>query len=109
MKITLKTPPISVNAMYRGGRRFMTKKGKETKEAMKWEMFDYVRKPVKSKIALDIQIYFNDKRIRDIDNFLKALIDSGTGTIWEDDSQIDDIRIRRMSGEPRIELEYTEI
>lgn len=109
MKITIKTPPISVNQMYRGGRRFLTQKGKDTKESIKWEMWEVWRIPTKERLKVDILIFFDDNRIRDIDNYLKAFIDAGTGTIWEDDSQIDDIRIQRMRGKPRIEMEVIPI
>ena len=34
--ILLNTEPISLNLMYRG-RRFLTKRGKDTKESMSWE------------------------------------------------------------------------
>jgi len=36
-----------------------------------------------------------DKRKRDIDNYLKILLDSLTGKVWVDDCQIDCIVISR--------------
>jgi crossover junction endodeoxyribonuclease RusA len=51
-----------------------------------------------NRIAVSIQLSPPDRRRRDIDNSLKALLDSLTyAHVWEDDSQIDDIRIYRAS------------
>lgn len=37
-------------------------------------------------------------RVGDVDNYVKAVLDAGTGILWEDDKQLDDVReVRRFS------------
>lgn len=56
------------------------------------------RKPIKERISISIQAYPPDKRVRDLDNLLKILIDSlKDANLFLDDSQIDKIYIERMS------------
>lgn len=56
------------------------------------------RKPILGRISISIQAYPPDKRIRDLDNLLKVLIDSlKDANLFLDDSQIDKIFIERMS------------
>lgn len=85
--IIIKTKPISVNALYRG-RRFLTKEGKNTKEAMAWEVKSQYRgKPLKCDIDLQICFYVPNK-MSDLDNLLKGTLDCMTGILWTDDRQI---------------------
>lgn len=47
-------------------------------------------------LAVDIVAFMPDKRRRDLDNVLKALLDGLTHAgVWADDSQVVDLRIRR--------------
>ena len=47
-------------------------------------------------VMVEIEAYMPDKRRRDLDNVLKALLDSLThGGLWGDDDQVDDLRIYR--------------
>lgn len=56
--------------------------------------------PIEGRIAMFISLYPPDKRKRDIDNVLKALLDAlQHAGCYEDDSQLDDLRIVRC--EPR--------
>lgn len=108
--LTLKTVPISVNALYRG-RRFLTKEGKGTKEAMGYEAKSQFRgKPLKCVIGLDIDFYVPNMR-SDLDNLLKATLDCLTGIIWEDDRQVIEILARKYQEKknPRIELTVNDL
>ena len=50
------------------------------------------------RLRVEIEAYPPDKRKRDLDNILKSLLDALTyAGIWEDDSQIDDLRIYRST------------
>ena len=105
LKIT--TEPISVNRMYRGGRRFLTNEGKATKTAIAWEIRSQVNfEPIKGTVALNVLFYFKNSRM-DIDNALKALLDCMTGLIYEDDSQIEELHVFKMIDKqnPRIEIQ----
>lgn len=103
--ITLKTKPISVNKMYRG-RRFMSKEGKETKEAMGWEIKkQWKGEIIKDEVAINIIFYVPNKR-SDLDNLLKGTLDCLTGIIYEDDSQITELHVFKENDKenPRIVL-----
>ena len=53
-------------------------------------------KRLKCRLRVDIYLYPPDKRVRDVDNYPKVLLDSLTKAgVWEDDSQIDKLTITR--------------
>lgn len=54
---------------------------------------------IKQRVTVEIEVIEPDRRKRDIDNLLKATLDSLTHAgVWEDDGQIDDLRIWRTPG-----------
>lgn len=58
--------------------------------AQKWPSFGDAR------LTVEIEAWMPDKRKRDLDNLLKAILDALTHAgVWNDDSQIDDLRIHR--------------
>lgn len=106
--MTLRTLPLSTNRLYRG-RRFLTIEGKTNKEALAWEMRAAWRgKPLTGPVALDIALYWPDGRRHDLDN-IKGLLDAFTGILYGDDSQIEELRIRKAVDRinPRVEIEIT--
>jgi crossover junction endodeoxyribonuclease RusA len=103
--ITLPWPP-SVNTYWRhpskgalAGRTLVSEKGRAYRDAVqklaqseKWGGMGDAR------LSVQIDAYMPDKRRRDIDNVLKAALDSLTAAgVWDDDSQIDHLSIRRAS------------
>ncbi len=113
MKFILKGKPKSTQTIYKVNcsrgfpTMYMSKEGKEIKEAYQWEIkSQYKKKPIKGNVYLDIYLYFGDKRIHDIDNYNKILLDAFTGIVWEDDSQIQRITIVKLIDikNPRIEI-----
>lgn len=105
MKITLKTLPLSTNRLYRG-RRFLTKEGKANKEAIAWEAkMQWKERTATEHIRLAVNLFWPDKYRRDVDN-IKGLLDSLTGIIYEDDSQIQELRIKKQidKDNPRVEI-----
>jgi crossover junction endodeoxyribonuclease RusA len=104
--ITLPWPP-SVNTYWRhpskgalAGRTLVSERGRAYREAVqklaqaeKWgSMIGDAR------LSVQIEAYMPDKRRRDLDNTLKAALDSLTAAgVWADDSQIDHLSIRRAS------------
>jgi len=92
--ITLLTEPISLNLMYRG-RRFSTPRGKTTKRGMQGEILTQASNIglIEEDVALNVMFYFKDERKRDIDSHLKCLLDSMTGIIYRDDSQITELHV----------------
>ena len=100
--------PLSVNALYRS-----VKKGKSVATILSSRGRDWkavadaaVRNqwsgtPISVPVALDILVRAPDRRNRDIDNLLKAVLDSLEGPVLTNDSVVHDLRIRwdRSEGE----------
>lgn len=91
--------PPSVNTYWRhvGAKVLISANGRQYREAVRqqaaaehWPQFGDKR------LAVDIEAFMPDRRRRDLDNVLKAALDSLTHAgIWADDSQIDSLTIRR--------------
>ena len=104
--IVLTGTPISVNKLYRG-RRFLTAEGKAVKEGYMWEVKKQYRKKIRTDdVELTIDFYFSSAK-SDIDNALKAVLDSLIGIVYEDDSQIQSILVNKYidKNRPRTEIE----
>lgn len=111
MIVTLKGNPISVNSMYRG-RRFLTPEGKALKLDYAYQIKQQWKdKPFSATVSVNIDVYFPKKNRRDLDNVLKAVLDSLTGFLWDDDSQIEQIIAARYYDKenPRVEVEVIPI
>lgn len=110
MEITLKGNPLSTNNVYvnsPGRGRFMAKGAKVLKESYQWQIkSQYKGKPITKDVDLRVELFFGDKRIRDIDNYNKLLLDACTGILWVDDSQIQSLLIIKNFDKknPRAEL-----
>ena len=92
--------PPTVNTYYTvaRGRKILSKKGRQFKSDCSF----YIHRlpdPMKGKLEVVIQVCMPDKRRRDIDNLLKPILDVlGQYGVYEDDSQIIDLRIRSIEG-----------
>ena len=103
--ITLPFPP-SVNHYWRhpstgklAGRTLISEAGRRYREAVRAlavaEAWGKV--PEGARLSVQIDAWMPDRRRRDLDNVLKAALDSITHAgVWDDDSQIDHISIRRV-------------
>ena len=116
--ITLLGEPKSTQHIYKLTSRgkfasiYMSAEGKALKESYQWQAKSQWRnKIITGNVCIYITLYFGTKRKSDIDNYGKILLDSLTGIVWEDDSQITDMRvIKEYSKEnPRIEIDIQEI
>ncbi len=97
--IELPWPP-TVNNYYSvaRGRKILSPKGRRyKKDATLIAKVQAAGEPLEGEIALTIRVYPPDKRKRDIDNLLKPILDVLTNAgIYEDDSQVSDLRIQRF-------------
>lgn len=101
MILALPYPP-SLNRYYRTvkGRILISAEGRKYRETVA----DYVAESragagLLGRLAVEISVFPPDRRRRDLDNVCKATLDSLThAAVWQDDSQIDYLSIRR--GEP---------
>lgn len=85
----------------------MTPEGKALKQQYQWEVkSQWKGKPLSGDIELWVTLFFGTKRKADLDNFNKILLDSMTGIVYDDDSQINHLHIERAYDKrsPRIEI-----
>lgn len=115
-RINLDLPwPPSVNTYWRhptfgklAGRHLISQKGREYREIVKI-IFENIRDTnalvtyaCDVPIEIEIVAYPPDKRIRDIDNIIKSLLDALTyAGIWKDDNIIDALYIYRKTIIPK--------
>lgn len=103
IELVLPWPP-SVNAMWRtprsgplAGRTMLSEDGRKYRRAVADAVLLQRRPNLgAARVALDIEVRMPDKRRRDLDNLPKAVLDGLTHAgVWEDDNQIDDLRVWR--------------
>jgi len=90
--------PPSVNTYYRaiGGRNILSKNGREYPKKCKIAIGFYPHEPLAGRLVVLIDLFPPDRRKRDIDNHVKAILDALTKCrIWKDDSQIDVLLVNR--------------
>lgn len=106
--------PPTVNTYWRNvaGRTLISKGGRLYRKmvAMQLSYSPYRADILTGRLAVNITAHPPDKRRRDLDNLPKGLLDALThARVWEDDSQIDDLRIVRgevrQDGEIRITIQ----
>ena len=117
-KIILKGRPISTNNAYktmcRGSfpTRYMIKRAKDLKEDYGWQIkSQYHGKPLKGNLEVSITTYHDSRRKNDWDNFHKLSMDSMSGLVYEDDSQIVCAVVKKDydHDNPRIEIEINQL
>ena len=99
--------PLSENAAYRRPKRayglILSARAKEFKADMLANTLEQLPTDFmlidNSRVKVDIIVGTADKRRRDISNWLKLLLDVYNGVVYKDDSQIDDLRVRRIRGD----------
>jgi len=100
LTIALPYPP-SVNRYWRSvnGRVLVSADGRAFRDSAAIFAKSVLRgaKPLTGRLSVRIELSPPDRRRRDIDNVLKALLDSMTyAGVWIDDSQIDELSIKRI-------------
>lgn len=110
MTIDLSLPwPPSVNTYWRhptrgklAGRHLISEEGRAYRDRVQAEVLSQARgQRIDGQLAVHIAAHPPDRRRRDLDNLLKALLDALTHAgIWADDSDIDDLRIVRAGVQP---------
>ena len=97
LSLLLPYPP-SVNTYwgFQGSRRFLTKKAVLFKSEVLLRFADSKHKGFGvARLDIDIILFPPDKRRRDIDNVIKSLLDSLSGSAFDDDCQIDRLVVTR--------------
>ncbi len=101
VNLDLNFPP-TVNSYYSKTSRgiFISKKGRLFRQSVSTECDEQnvYALMLDMKLTVDVILYPPDRRVRDLDNYMKALLDSLTiAKVWEDDSLIDTLNIHRGS------------
>ena len=111
IEITLPWPP-SVNTYWRNfdGRMIISARGRDYRETVGDQMtLQKMMKHFKGQLKVEIEAFRPDKRRRDLDNLLKATLDGlAHAGVYEDDSQIVDLRIywaKDIGGMLKIKIE----
>jgi crossover junction endodeoxyribonuclease RusA len=111
VEIQLAVKPFSVNQYYMNARKkfIITKAGREWKAKIQEEIKKLGLKPTQDIIHLTVNAYWSDYRRRDIDNVLKPLLDALKGSLYVDDSQIDELHVykHQRQDEDGIIVSYT--
>lgn len=96
IEITLPWPP-TVNTYWRQyqGRVLISAKGREYRKAVADQvLIQRAAKHIDYAMRVEIEAFRPDRRRRDLDNLLKAILDSLTHAgVMEDDALIEDLRI----------------
>ncbi len=90
--------PPSVNHYWRrvGHRTLISRGGRAFRRAVQVALAARGVQPLAGRLAITIDVHPPDRRRRDLDNALKALLDAlEHGGSYSDDAQIDDLRVRR--------------
>ncbi len=117
IKLDIPLKPPSVNDYWeknKWGGMMVGKEGKQFKQ--QFQMFVMMaktglKKPLKSRLKMRIELYFKDNRRRDIDNYCKGILDAMSGLIFDDDEQIDTLLLKKHkgSGVNKIEIVIYEV
>lgn len=98
IQLLLPWPP-SVNRywMARGNMRFISKAGRIFREAVAEECAGQGIASLYGRLAVHIALFPPDRRARDVDNILKALLDACEHAgCYESDNQIDELHVIRQ-------------
>lgn len=114
--IWLDNVPASINHYY-GHRainkrvmKYVKKEGKDFKFHLS-EKAAGVTEILQGPLRMHINMQFPTKRKHDIDNYCKPVLDSLNGIVYEDDSQIVDLRVTKSykKDEPRTHISIVKI
>ena len=99
LTIVLKGEPLSTQHIYKNngrGGRFMSSEAAALKEDYGWQArAAYRDDPISGPVKLRIDFYFSNNRKRDLDDHNKIVLDALNHIVYNDDKQIDDLRLVR--------------
>lgn len=108
MKLTLPYPP-QVNHYYTvaRGRKILSSKGRAYKDEVGWLTIRL--NPLDGDLSIKV-IAYRPRKVGDLDNVLKPVLDSLKGYAFHDDKQIVEIQALRRDDKtnPRVEVEIVE-
>ena len=110
--------PASRPRVLRNGHVYYDRRYGDYRDALTWHLkntlsplpleafLDATIPPERRRYGLRVFFYRKSRQRSDVDNLLKAVLDGGTGILWLDDCQVEEVfaRVFRSSSDPRIEL-----
>jgi Holliday junction resolvase RusA-like endonuclease len=108
--LTLPYPP-SANIYWRtnrSGNTYVSGEAKRYKETVGWKALEAQVTPIKEAVIIRLDVY-RPRKVGDLDNRIKVLVDSLQGFVYENDEQIVEIHARRFDDKknPRVEVKIT--
>ena len=103
MQVNISLPwPPTVNSYYARTKRgvFISKAGRTFRDAVDSALNEQMclGLALTERLSVQVILYPPDRRTRDLDNYMKALLDACTKSrLWGDDEQIDELAIMRGS------------
>lgn len=102
--VTIVAKIPSINALYRrnphGRGMYITPAGEQFKSDLGWEIKRQnpgVIPDADGRYQLDITIHLVEDK-RDVDNYLKVILDAIQGIVYENDNQVQELTIRKQIG-----------
>lgn len=114
LKIKALIEPVPFKRVSAGeGRRFNPRRYRAFKEELGWQARLVIKEPFKSAVSIRLKVYRQmppeSLRFGDVDNHLKAVLDSLNGIAYLDDRQVVVAQVSLHRGEPRLEIELEEL
>lgn len=115
IRIKARLEPVPYARVWTNGKqRFNPKRYQDFKEELFLEALDATGgKRLKGKVSIRVKVYRKmppeSLNFGDIDNHLKAVLDSLNGIAFVDDRQVVSAQVELHRGEPRLEIELEEL
>jgi Holliday junction resolvase RusA-like endonuclease len=113
MKFILYTKPCPINQKFGifRGRNILSKKYRDTKYALAMEIRSQgILCPYSGILEVTLVFHFGDKRKRDVDAYIKIILDAMEGLVYDNDNQIVELLVYKQIDlkNPRTEVEIYE-
>jgi crossover junction endodeoxyribonuclease RusA len=89
--------PVTINSYYKKfkNRLIISKEGVEYKDAILAKLPHDSALQLRGAVKLDLEFHFTDRRVHDLDNLFKPIIDILKNKLFEDDKEIYEIHSRK--------------
>lgn len=84
---------------------------RHAKSAVQMYLRAKITVPTRQEVAVEVDFYLGNRRKCDIDNLWKLVSDAGNGVVWNDDTQIVEVLMRKRvdRANPRTEMRVWKI
>ncbi len=100
MKFKINIRPLSYYQYLKQNRhrKYITDEGRKYKETLQAEFKKVMEEMeiIQGEVVMEIDLFFDNKRKNDLDNFCKPILDCMSDVIFLDDRQIIDLHIKKF-------------